>query len=212
MKYLKMLGLAAVAAMALMAFAGAGTASATTLCKTVPDANGNCEAAWHYPIGTVIHASQEAGTTAILEDTSGNTLVTCTESTIKGTTTTTGSSTETVKGHISAMIWGSGPTPCTATTDTIALGELEVHAELPHGNGTLTGSGSKVTVQIFGVSCVYGTGAGTDLGTVTGGNPATIDVNAVINRVEGGFLCPSTTKWTASYVITEPKPLYVATS
>lgn len=212
MRYIKMLGLAAVAAAALMAFVGAGTASATTLCKTVPDASGNCEAAWHYPVGTTIHATQEPGTTANLENTSGSTLDTCTESTIHGVTTTTGSATETVKGHIDAISWGSGTTPCTATTDTLALGTLEVHAELPHGRGTLTGAGSKVTVNIFGVSCVYGTGTGTDLGTVTGGNPATIDVNAVIKKEEGGFLCPETTKWTASYIVTSPKPLYVATS
>lgn len=212
MRFIKMLGLAAAAAMALMGFLGAGTASATTLCKTVPDASGNCEAAWHYPVGTQIHATLEGS--AILEDTSGNVLDTCTESTILAHTTTTGGATETVKGQITALSWGSGTTPCTATTDTVAgaLGTLEVHAETPHGNGTLTGAGSKVAVTLFGVTCTYGTGIGTDLGTVTGGNPATIDVNAVISKQEGGFLCPSTTKWTASYVVTSPTPLYVATS
>jgi hypothetical protein len=42
MKYLKMLGLAAIAAMGLMAFLGASTASATVLCETTPASITRC--------------------------------------------------------------------------------------------------------------------------------------------------------------------------
>jgi hypothetical protein len=44
MKYLKMLGLAAVAAAALMAFAGAGTASADELCTENENLENMCPA------------------------------------------------------------------------------------------------------------------------------------------------------------------------
>jgi hypothetical protein len=57
MKYLKMLGLAAVAAMALTAVLGASSASAATfLCKT--NANPCPE---HYPTGTTLSGSLEPG-------------------------------------------------------------------------------------------------------------------------------------------------------
>jgi hypothetical protein len=96
------------------------------------------------------------------------------------------------------------------TTDTIEKGSLSVEAT-SGGNGTVSGSGSTVTVGIFNVSCVYGTGTGTTLGTATGGEPATIDINAVINLIEGpALICPHTTKWTATYTITKPKPLFVS--
>lgn len=208
MKYLKMLGLAAIAAMGLMAFLGASSASATVLCST-PVHEGCGE--WDYAAGTTIHVTLTAGTSAILEDTSGNTLVTCTESTVHGTTSNTGGTGAAVTGNIGALTWGSASTPCTQTTDTLTNGSLSVEAGAGT-NGTLSGSTSKVTVSIFGVSCAYGTGAGTTLGTVTGGNPATVSINAVINKQEGGFLCPSTTKWTGSYTVTAPKPLYIATN
>lgn len=209
MRNLKILGLAAVAAMALMAFFGASTASALTFCKTVPNANNECPAGWHYGIGTTVHETQKAGTTAVLETTAGEVLITCTTSTFKSHTTTTGGLNQPVRGILTAEIWGSPTTPCTVTVDTISLGEFEVNAT-SGGNGTLVGSGTKVTANIFGVSCVYGTGTGTTLGTMTGGEPATADVNAVINKQEGGFLCPSTTKWTGTYVMTEPNPVWFA--
>jgi hypothetical protein len=209
MRTLKMLGLAAIAALGLMAFVGAGTASAATTCKTKPNAANECPAGWHYPIGTISHMTLKAGTSANLTNTAGETIVTCTESTIKTHSTTTGGLNQPVKKAITVATWGSVATPCTTTTDTTALGELQVEAT-SGGNGTVSGSGSKVTVNFAGVSCVYGTGAGTTIGTVTGGEPATVDVNAVVNKQEGGFLCPTTTLWKATYVVTEPKPLWIA--
>ncbi|HEU4462455.1 MAG TPA: hypothetical protein VFR75_07680, partial [Solirubrobacterales bacterium] len=55
MKYLKMLGLAAILALALAAFAGAGTAAAAKLCKTAPNKSNVCEGG-HYASGTSFHA------------------------------------------------------------------------------------------------------------------------------------------------------------
>jgi len=209
MRFIKLLGLAAVAAMALMAFVGAGTASAATTCKTKPNAANECPAGWHYPAGTMGHLTLKAGTSADLQNTSGETIVTCTASTVTTHSLNTGGAGIPIVKVITEIIWGTPTTPCTATTDTTVLGELEVEAT-SGGNGTVSGKGTKVTVSIFGVSCVYGTGTGTPLGTVIGGEPATAEINAVVNKQEGGFLCPPTTRWKATYVITEPKPLWFA--
>jgi len=209
MKYVKLLGLAAVAAAALMAFVGAGTASATVLCKTntIP-----CGATgWTYGAGTEIHATQEE--TGILEDTNNNELVTCTESTLLATTLNHGSASETVRAAVTKLTFGG----CTATVKVVTLGELEIHHIEGSGtDGTLTAKNSKVTVSIFGVSCTYGAGNGIDLGTLTHStsdtSKATVDINAVVAKVEGGFLCPATARWTAHYIITEPVPLYIKDS
>jgi hypothetical protein len=98
---------------------------------------------------------------------------------------------------------------------TIKGGTLEVHwiekdAEgHPTHNGTVTSKEAEVTVNIGGISCTYGSQTGTDIGTLTGGSPAKIDINAVVNKVAGGFACPSTAIWEANYTVTEPKSLYV---
>ena len=138
--------------------------------------------------------------------------MTCTEGKTKGKTSNAGSSSETVKGNFEAWTWGG----CSTTVDALSLGSLEVHWIAGTNNATLTGSGSTWTYDIFGVSCAYGTGTGTDLGTLTGSatstSKATIDVATVISKQQGGFLCPSDVRWTASYVITEPVPLYVSES
>jgi hypothetical protein len=193
MKHVKILGLAAIAAMALMALV-ASSASATSL--TSP-------AGKKLPANTVIESTLKPGSNAILEDTSGSTLDSCSGSTVSGKTSA--ESGTPLSGNIETLDWSG----CTAeATTTLVNGALSIEGT-GGGNGTLSGSGSRVTVKVFGVSCVYGTGTGTTLGTVTGGEPAAVDINAVINKLEGGFLCPSTTKWTANLVVTKPKPLII---
>jgi hypothetical protein len=202
MKHLKMLVLAAIAAMGLMAFLGAGSASATVLCTTTdtPD----CSAAWDYPAKTVIDSSLTG--TAILESGS-TTLDTCTGGTVKGETSTTGSSTKPVTGGISQLTWAG----CTNTTDTLTGGSLEVNWIEGTHNGTVSGSGSEVTVNTLGVSCVYGTGAGTHLGTLTGGSEPVLKISTTVPKISGSFICPSKASWTAEYVLTEPHALFVTT-
>jgi hypothetical protein len=202
MKYIKILGLAAVAAMALMAF-GAGTASATKLCTTAGDTT-NCGS--HYPINTTVEGTLTGS--AVLETTGGTVLDTCTGSTVSGKTTSTAATGSTVTGNVETLTW----TGCTFTTHTIAKGSLEIKHISGTDNGTLTGRNQEVTIKtgLFG-PCIYGTAAGTDLGTVTGGNPASITINALVPLTkDDGGICPSEARWTASYAITTPKPLYVS--
>jgi hypothetical protein len=191
MKHLKMLGLAAIAAMGLMAFVGAGTASATTLftdsAKTVK-----------YLKGTTFHWTLVPGTSWILTAPTGTVVTTCTSATIHGTTENeTGA---TITSKISSLTWGG----CAQTTHTIANGSLSINSA-----GEVTGVGTQVTSAIFGTSCTYGTGTGTKLGTLTGGAPAKLKVNATVSRIAGGFLCPASGDWEGEFVVTAPHATFV---
>jgi hypothetical protein len=145
-----------------------------------------------------------------LETTGGVTLVTCTEHNVAFKTSNAGSSTSTVSANISSLTWGG----CTSTTDTVTLGSLEIHHIAGTNNGTVTSKGTVVTVNgIFGTSCLYGTGAGTVLGTLVGtkeaGKYAEIEINTVVTLQAGGSFCPSTAKWTSTWRTTKPEALNV---
>jgi hypothetical protein len=204
MRYLKILALAAVAATALIAFLGAGSASATVLCKAAIT-EGCAASGSDYPVETEIDMSLE-GTTAT-RATDGTLLDTCTEGTLRGLTTNTGSASETVDWNLTHMQSSN----CTTTTDAVVNGRLEVHWIPGTDNGTLTVFDTRVTKTIFGVTCVYGPGAsGADLGTLTGGSVATLDVEVVLPKISGGFVCPADVVWVGAYIVTTPQPLYVS--
>ena len=212
MKHLKMLGLAAAAAMALTAFIAA-SASASVLCSA---AESTCSAVNRWPIGTTLDFSLKAGTSAKLVTTDGKTtLDTCTGA---GTTVSgklesdTSSATPTnAKGNVpvSGLTWAT----CTFTTDTLKTGGLEV-VQGASGNGTVKVTGEfQVTINtiLFG-SCVYGVGVGTSLGELKEGKPATFVANATVFRIST-IACPETAKWTGEYTLTSPAntTLYVST-
>jgi hypothetical protein len=197
MKYLKMLGLAAIAAMGLMAFVGASVASAAIYTDAAKTSK--------YPVGppgtgTTISASLASGKSAVLK--SGSTVIaTCTGGGVHGV-----AENEDVLGTVSGTIkkedltW----TGCSQTTHTVSDGKLFIESD-----GDAISTGSQVTLGILGTSCTYGTGEGIKLGTVTSGSPAVLKINANIPRTAGGFLCPSTGTWEAEYVVTSPHALYV---
>ncbi|MGN6816508.1 MAG: hypothetical protein ACTHK3_10560 [Solirubrobacterales bacterium] len=202
MKYLKMLGLAAVAAMAVMAFFGASSASATVLCTTT---TAPCGTGWHVDktVGTAIGSTSLHSTGGALE-------ATCTESSSTAEKSTTGSSTTTPVGTVAkaGLTWGG----CNQITETLEGGELEIHQIAGTHNGTVTAKGFKVTVVIGGLSCTFGAGTGIHLGVLTGGDPAILHANAVVNKVAGGFLCPADSVWEATYQITNHTSVYVVAS
>lgn len=194
MKHLKMLGLAAIAALGLMAFVGAGTASATTLST---DAAGTAK----YAVGTEIHATLKPGTSAGFETTSRSLIATCTQTTVQ------------IEVSVATGTWVGGnntvvaQTGCSQTTDTLAAGGGEI-MRVGTDEGEIVGKGTKITLGVFGVSCVYGTGEGTKLGTIKGGEAPILAVNTVLPKVEGGFLCPSTGVWVGTFVVTTPHALH----
>lgn len=195
MKYLKMLGLAAIAAMALTAFA-ASTASATTL-----EVNGATQNK-----AVTLQASVEPGSTVILSRTDGTLANTCSTSNVEGTTETfTG--TKVTSKELSLLTFET----CLRTVTVDRPGRLYIEHIAGTTNGTVFSEEAEVTVLTpFGgteVNCK--TGTGTHLGTLTGkaaGAEATMDINAVLNC---GFLLPSA-KWTGSYTVTSPTGLGVS--
>jgi hypothetical protein len=191
MKQRKTLGIAAMAAISLMAFLGAGSASATALCT-----DAGCSVT--YPEGTTVDASLSG--TAILESGS-TTLDTCTGGTAKGKT---GTPSETkVPVSIETLTW----TGCTNTTDTITKGSFEFE-KATGDSAKVIGKGSEVTVNTLGVTCTYVTGTGTQLGTVTGGSEPVLNISATVAKIAGSVICPATASWTATYIFTEPHALH----
>jgi hypothetical protein len=104
-RFIKMLGLAAVAAIAAMAFIGVSSAMATeleevVLCKEDPNlTNDKCPTGKDFLSGTVIHGELESGTTAVFLSEIAD--VTCTKSTLLNTTTAL-----LVHGEITALGFG----------------------------------------------------------------------------------------------------------
>lgn len=198
MKQLKLFVLAVAAVLGFAAFAGAGTSQATVLCTT---ADNGCTMT--YSLGTPIDLSLKTGTTMALKNTSGSLEATCSGGTIKGKVGAETASATPV--GLSEWSWSS----CTTTTSTVAVGSLEVDLIKGTHNGTVTGKGTEWKFTLAGVECTFGTGTGTDLGTLTSGAGAVLDVNAVVNKTAGNFLCPSTVVLEAQFVVTEPHALYV---
>jgi len=194
MKHVKMLGLLVMAAASLMAFASSASAN-PILTKSAGVA------------ATEIHATLEKGTSAVLE---AGIKDTCTVSTVKGPITT--NNTEHAAGAITTLTFGEAGTVCTQDTTVIAAGSLTVK-ENANGTGTVYSEGSDVEVKVtsLGIVCHYGAGTGKiDIGTLTFGTPATMDINAPeLPRLEPSnkTFCAATGKWTGSYVVTTPGTL-----
>jgi hypothetical protein len=209
MKHLKVLGLVIAAAAVLAALTSAGAASATVLCKTSLT-EGCGVSGWDYPGGTSFDASLSSETTMVLRSTGGSLEDTCSGGTIRGDTENTGSVSETVRVTITETAYEGCSKP-TKVLEPHCTGEF--HWISGTDNATLTTTTCRWTVEsLSGVSCVYSGGTGTNMGTATGGNPGVIDVNAVVNKAEGGFLCPADSVLELRYTITAPVPTYFARS
>jgi hypothetical protein len=204
MKHLKMLGLAVMAAAALTALLGAGTASATELCST------NTSPCTGTMYGPTTALKAELTGTAILETTGGVALDECTGGAVEGTISNTGGASETVKAAIpsSGLTWIG----CNRTTGTTEGGELEIHTDTTeaNGNGTLTAKGFTVQIATILGTCTYGfsTATASDLGTLKGGNEPTIEISTIVPR-KTGSACPAEARWTAKYKVVKPTPLFV---
>lgn len=197
MKYLKILGLAAIAAMAMSAVA-VSSASATTL-EEGGVAKDNA---------ITLTASLDPGVSAVLSLTNGDLANTCTTSHVHGTTETPFTRTR-LTGKITTLSFST----CTRPVTVHKPGALAVEHIPGTTNGTVFSEGAEVTVgtPIGTLTCTTAA-AGTHIGTLTGattvGNPsahATMDINGTINC---GFLAPSTS-WKGSYIITTPTDLGV---
>jgi hypothetical protein len=191
MKYIKILGLLAVAAAAMMAFAA--SASATTVTgPTITEGVHTTQSQIETP---TIHAVNDSGHVKL-----HNSIVNieC-QSTVQGTVEKHGAGI-TASGPISVLTFSN----CTNewVIDVEKAGSLEIHYT-SGSNGTLTSTGVRVTATRAGLSCIYETNA-TDIGLLTGeagpNGEGTLDISANIPRVGGSFLCGgSTAAWAGSY-------------
>jgi hypothetical protein len=225
MKYVKMLGLAAAAITALMAFVGGSTASATVLCKTTvlgSPTGTTCPAGWAMVKGEKLHAILESGASATLTGEPGTEkIMVCAESTVEGEVTTEGSATETAKATVTVFTLSKCTSPAlggTACTYTMLKGgTLEAHWTSNH-DGRLTSNGTEVTTScnsIFGaIHCIFttnNTNIGTISGSATTGKTATLKTFEVpLNQVATSALCPEAAGWDAEYEVTTPDLLNIA--
>jgi hypothetical protein len=188
MKYLKTIGLLVVATASLLAFAA--NAYATPLLTS--------------PAGTeytgTIHLTLKPGTSTRLEAGITNT---CTTDTIHADITT--NDTTVASGPITSWTFGSGATPCSHKLVVLSVGSFSVGT-----GGAVSISGNEWTTEELGISCVYGGGAGTNIGTLAGGTPAMLNVSTTaLPKISGGIFCASKGTWTATYVVTTPATLLV---
>jgi hypothetical protein len=199
MKYVKILGLLAVAAAAMMSFAASASADYVTTTTGGETPALNTE---------TIHAVNEAGTEVILENDISE--IKCQTTTAQGKveTHTGGASGTAAAGNLTALTF----TNCTDSwhVTTTAFGSLSVDWTKGH-NGDVFSNGTKVSATRFFVPCNYET-KNTTIGTVTGGNPATLHIEANIPLAAGSSeLCgEGAAKWEGAYVTTSE--LYVVDS
>ena len=193
MKYVKMLGLLAVAAAAMMAFAAGASADTATS-----------------PAGTTYTSTIKATSThTSLHPGEGSSFltVTCEHSEVEGTITGHGKGVA-VSGPISKLTF----TKCGNDTVTVLkAGSLSAEDIGGGPNGTLKSTGAEVRIHTSeGPVCTVTTN-GSDIGTLTGGASAKLDIGSA-NLTMTGFLCPSIGVWTGSYTVTSPANLTIDNS
>jgi hypothetical protein len=207
MNRLKILLLGATAAMALMATVGAGTAAATptTLCKVEETVGGLpiCAPENQYLAGTMIHAHLEKNTKLMIPTPFG--VAECEESTL--TATTEAQTAMPLGALVNAFTFAK----CGEyEVKTLVPGTLDIEIiDLPvwTHNGTLTFTGTRITVKKGEIDCEYEVGHS---GVLTGGAMATIDLLGQLTRVGGNAKCPlGNAQWNGSYTVTEPEPLWI---
>jgi hypothetical protein len=198
MKCLKMFAIAVLAGAAFLAVIGASPAAAATVLCT--EAANPCPVEKTDGVGTEIKASL-SGTSKL---TTSFLNIECSKSSINAKVTTTG---ETIDANVEGLTFEE----CNCEVKVLKKGTLQL--KYTNGtNATVTSTGTEVTTKcstIFGnVHCIYNTTA-TDLGTMTGGNPATTDTEGVnLPRLSTDSLCAEKANWDVKYEVTSPKPLF----
>jgi hypothetical protein len=211
-----MVGLAAVAVLVLVAFAGTTSASATRLCSvnTAP-----CPAGSAYPVGTVLSSSTNTFTIA----TSGgiaNPRITCTSVTEQLTTTSVGGGAGVavdarVDNFDLRNCTSSSPAGCTANPTVSGLGS-PVRINWASGfDGNLSVATAPVWTFTCGAvsptfTCNYGGNAITY--GFTGGRPARFTFSTVPIAVLGVTGCPTAARVTATFNATPSTTPYYLTN
>jgi hypothetical protein len=130
-------------------------------------------------------------------------LVTCSEVEIEGKLESKGGASETIKQGVKPenVKWRK----CSLTMDTIKGGEIEIHHIAGTDNGTVILRGIETTALIFGATCAYSYGTGTDVGYITGGPTPVMHIKGVLPKSAGSFICPQEITGETEGVLTAPK-------
>lgn len=198
---MKKILLAAIATLACAAFFGAGSASATVLCKSAP-ADNACPPADVYAKGTQISA-QDNGSVEFRQN--GSALFSCNDGAISGTVTNAGSGTTSAWWTLAYSFSG-----CNGYTATTVPSEAE--QAINWTSGTHNGSGQwwSGLIQLkvpWGVTCEYAIGPVTEL---KGGSSATLRYEgAELTKASGPVGCPSNLKMYGTFNVETPASLYV---
>jgi hypothetical protein len=108
----------------------------------------------------------------------------------------------TAEGKLSKLAFSG----CNYQLTVKKAGSLAFHAT-SEGNGTLTWTGGEFAMHTSVGECIFTTN-GTDIGTITGGTGAKLDIDSVhIPRTGGSFFCGSSLEWTGSYTFSTPSTL-----
>jgi hypothetical protein len=203
MKNLRLFGIAVLAGLVFSVGVGAGTASATVLCKTLssPCTGGD------YASETKIESVNTVE--PVLENLTGTEVLKCRNQAASGKLSSTGGATATPVWSLETLTFAE----CLAEVATLQAGSIEIHYT-SGGNGTLTTAKSVEWTYQDGLrgKCSYSTGAGTDVGVLKGGSEPLVEVSAVGTLFAGGAACWMQTRWTDKLKVTTPTPLFVAAS
>lgn len=178
-------------------------AAETTLCKATQE--GLCSEANKYPAGTELKGNLISGTEGTITTYPPEWELPsfqCRKTSLSGQTETN----TTPQGKLSLINFGE----CSIIVETVEPGTLTVHWDAQH-NANLSLAGVRIRLRHEFNSCDYG-GEVTEGLTLTGGNPARIDMTVTLELVgiTGAFGCYETIVAHAELEVTSPKPLYVS--
>ncbi len=198
MRTAKMCLLAGSACLAVLAFLGAGTASATVLCKANETA---CSGANTHPAGTTIEASLAPATKFVI---AGPLNVECSESNLTAKTTAQAGSP--LGAEITALTFGKCMTCPEVKAESLpATSDIEKSGS---GNGTFTPQSINLDMKkCYGFTSCKLTVANPKL-QFTGGSPAELALKEVPVKLSG-FGCGTEGKMSVTYDISKPAPLFV---
>jgi hypothetical protein len=194
--WIKKIALAAIAAAALMAFIGVGTASATTQLCT--DAGGVCTEYSGSIVGTSTNATWATNLANVECAHSSTTII---ENSSTGTPII---GTVTGLGFSGCQTEGLVHTPCTVTVKNLPYTSSLEGKTLTIKDGV--GVGAKVVCGTV-LSCELLTKAASL--AITNGSPTVARANEVALSHETGTICPTVATWSATYAVTSPTGLTV---
>lgn len=202
MKLTRMLGLAAVAATAIALFGGAGSASATVLCKV--ELTSSCPEKATYAANTAIAAQLASGTEAVFKTSLGN--LKCKKSSLEGKTTA--KEAEKLPAEFTALTFSEctfGMTSCTATTEDLPYSATVSYTSEGDGTAIFSSSGKGPPAAKIVCGFLVNCRVSNELKLAfAGGEPASLAANEDSLALEGS-LCPKTATFTATYSLSQPE-------